>query len=111
MRSAHALVIRSRVGQAMSEEAIHLDWHRAEAADPIERVARALCRHDNKDPDALVPIGPEDVGIAEDGIAEVRKVDEPAWMEYAKEAERFVVAYRAFQAGLDVVAEGTPEAG
>ncbi|GJD92652.1 hypothetical protein BHAOGJBA_6208 [Methylobacterium hispanicum] len=85
----------------MSEEAIHLDWHRAEAADPIERVARALCRHDNKDPDAMASIGPKEVGIADDGIAEMRRAEEPAWMEYAKEAERLVAAFRAFQAGPD----------
>ncbi|MEE7479123.1 hypothetical protein [Methylobacterium hispanicum] len=72
----------------MSEEAIHLDWHRAEAADPIDRVGHALCRHDNKNPDALAPIGPKEVGIADDGIAEMRRAEEPAWMEYAKEAER-----------------------
>ena len=40
----------------MSDEAIKLDWHAVSSADAVERVARALCRHDGRNPDLSVSI-------------------------------------------------------
>jgi hypothetical protein len=36
-----------------ADDLIHLDWQPVPFDDPVERVARALCKFDGRDPDAV----------------------------------------------------------
>lgn len=74
---------------------IELDWHTVLRDNPVERVARAFCRHDRRNPDLLVQSEKMHPVIAEDGIAELKTIEMPLWHQYIDEAERFVVGYQA----------------
>lgn len=80
----------------MSDETIRLEWRTASSAEAVERVARALCRHDGRNPDLPIQSDIRKARIAADGIAELKPVSVPLWKSYVEEAKRFVVAFRAF---------------
>jgi hypothetical protein len=76
-------------------------WQMRDENDPrIERVARALCQTDGKDPDAKRQtneretkwIGPNAV---EEGFKSI-----PNWRNYVNEATKFVAAFDALQKNL-----------
>ena len=78
------------------ENVIHLDWQNLPPSDPVERVARALCRYAGHDPDVKIPVERLEPVIAEEGVAFERATEEPAWKAYAAEAGRLVTAFEAF---------------
>lgn len=80
-------------------EPIELDWHNVPADNTVERVARAFCRNDGRNPDLIVPSEQMHPAIAADGIAELKPVPVPLWHQYVEEAERFVVGYQAIIGG------------
>lgn len=53
--------------------------------DRIKKIARALCRHDGKDPDYVLTVDP------------FPNVKVPQWERYVMEAGRFLAAYDALQ--------------
>lgn len=79
----------------MSEEPIDAEWYAAPVYDPVERVARALCRYDHKSPDVLVATGHRELAVGEDGIAALKPAGMPAWMLYSEQAARFIIAMQA----------------
>ncbi len=60
----------------------------------VERVARALCSVDGKDPDELIETGSVHTQRAHNEIVS-EPVEAPLWHMYQEKAERFVVAYKA----------------
>lgn len=80
----------------MNQEPIDAEWQPVPAREPVERVARALCRYDQKDPDAIVDSGSKEPTFDKDGIATLKPTGVPAWKRYTEEAARLVVAIRAF---------------
>lgn len=87
--------------QPIGEEGlIHLDWQPVPFDDPVERVARALCKFDGHDPDAMASSDRREPVLTEDGIAFLRDVAEPAWKKYVREASRLVAAFQAFNGSL-----------
>lgn len=78
------------------DDLIYLDWQVVRRVDPVERVARALCRFDGREPDSVAASDRTEPFITEDGIAVLRSVEEPAWKKYTREAARLVAAFQAF---------------
>jgi hypothetical protein len=65
------------------------------ADDPrVERVARALCQADGKDPDKDITTGRMEV-VRTHNTATQREVTEPQWKGYEPEAVRFLAAFDA----------------
>ncbi|MBB4369126.1 hypothetical protein GGD63_001914 [Bradyrhizobium sp. cir1] len=66
--------------------------------DRIERVARAMCMADGKDPDRQEPTGRMET-VREGSAHVLREATESAWRKYENEARRFVAALDAANAG------------
>ncbi|MCJ2132680.1 hypothetical protein MKK69_01115 [Methylobacterium sp. J-026] len=78
------------------DDPIWLDWQTVRRTDPVERVARALCKFDGREPDSVASSDRTEPFVTEDGIAVLRSIEEPAWKKYVREASRLVAAFRAF---------------
>ena len=78
------------------DNVIRLDWWHLSSGDPVERVARALCRYAGHDPDQLIATERVEPIMTQEGVTFERGVDEPAWKSYAEEAGRLVAAFEAF---------------
>lgn len=78
------------------DDPIHLDWRIVRAIDPVESVARALCKFDGREPDSMASSNRTEPYTTEDGITVLRSLEEPAWKKYVREASRLVAAFRAF---------------
>lgn len=64
--------------------------------DPrIERVARALCQEDGKDPDTEHPTGKQETVRAGSGAFHQVNKNIPNWQDYVTEAKKFVAAFDA----------------
>lgn len=59
--------------------------------DRLNRVARALCVADGRDPDEVVKVGTEAMPI-DRGMSFQQDVHGPAWTTYTSEARRMVAA-------------------
>ncbi|MCJ2020540.1 hypothetical protein MKK84_24455 [Methylobacterium sp. E-065] len=81
---------------AAEDDPIHLDWRTLRSVEPVERVARALCKFDGREPDSMASSNRTEPYITEDGITVLRSLEEPAWKKYVREASRLVAAFRAF---------------
>lgn len=75
---------------------IWLDWQTVKRMDPVERVARALCKFDGQEPDSVASSDRTEPFVTDDGIAVLRSVEEPSWKKYIREASRLVAAFQAF---------------
>ena len=60
----------------------------------IDRVARALCAADGRDPEEMVS-SHNNVDVGPGGTELHREIVLPAWTFYAAEARRFIAAARA----------------
>lgn len=58
----------------------------------VERVARALCALEGKDPDAMMRTG-NFIPVYDNGTVTVAPESAPAWRFFVREAERFAAAY------------------
>lgn len=65
--------------------------------DRIERVARAMCKADGKDPERQEPTGRMET-VREGSAHVLREATESTWRKYEKEAQRFVAALDAASA-------------
>lgn len=79
----------------------HFDWHTVPSSDPVERVPRAFCKVDGRNPNAIASSDPRESIVTEDGIAVMRDVAEPARKKYVSEASRLVAAFQAFSGSQD----------
>jgi hypothetical protein len=60
----------------------------------VERVARAICNAEGKNPDEMVPRGHmENIHVRRGGAR--REATAPAWKSYEQEARRFLAAFDA----------------
>lgn len=64
----------------------------------VERVARAMCKADGRDPDGQVPAGRMET-VREDHAHVLREATESAWRRHKKEAQRFIAALDAVNNG------------
>lgn len=60
----------------------------------VERVARAMCVEDGKDPDGQVPTGRLETVRSGNAFVQQEATDD-AWRAYEKEARRFIAALDA----------------
>ncbi|MHC2399072.1 hypothetical protein ACVMGC_003616 [Bradyrhizobium barranii subsp. barranii] len=60
----------------------------------VERVARAMCKADGKDPERQEPTGRMET-VREGSAHVLREATESAWRKYEKEAQRFIAALDA----------------
>jgi hypothetical protein len=67
----------------------------------IEKVARALCKFEGKDPDALYQTGTIEVVSLGHGAVGPGTGQAPQWQMYSYEARRFITAYDVLEAGGD----------
>jgi hypothetical protein len=67
--------------------------------DGVERVARALCQADGKNPDEQVATGETEVLINSGPLHErhtPQSVTQARWKTYKQEAQRFIAAFDAY---------------
>jgi len=62
--------------------------------DRIERVARAMCMADGKDPNGQEPTGRMET-VYEGNAHVLREATVSAWQKYEKEAQKFIAALDA----------------
>jgi hypothetical protein len=64
--------------------------------DRLERVARALCRADNKDPEKTYQTGAVE-SVRQGNAIVTQYVTAPLWKKYEPEAAKFIAVYEALR--------------